>query len=280
MGPHRGVDVQDRPADPGVVQHVLGPSVVDARHDAEEVLHRQGHAGPVVRLHLGERDDPIELLQGRGQGQVRQGRLPEPVGHQHDVVVIQVDELEPRLRQDGPHPRFLQDELGVAAVTRALGHDHPACAPAPEDLGRRAHDGRMGVDLRRIGARLDQVRLEQDRLAPDRRGSDAQLTEPRAEDRLQVGAIRRRPGDQDRGAQETLGPVAHQVRRQADRRGSGHPRQERPALHTSWSLSPWSLSSEVSTHGRRRRSGVGIHAAAKSRRRRPSRGTQGSGTED
>ena len=48
-----------RRADPRVVEHVLGPAVDDARHDAEEILERERDAGPVMCLQLGERDDQV-----------------------------------------------------------------------------------------------------------------------------------------------------------------------------------------------------------------------------
>ena len=185
-----------------------------------------------MRLHLGERDDPIDPLQRRRQGQVRQGRPPEPVGHQHDVVVIQVDELEPRLRQDGPQPRLLQDELGIAAVARALGRRPPGRRPSrgrPRPRARTTAGCVLTCGASEHGStRFGFSKIDLPRTAL---GPDAQLAQPRAEDRLQVGSVRRGPGDHDRGAQETLARASRRQAGPASPSPSAHgppdPRQER-----------------------------------------------------
>ena len=132
---------------PGVMQHVLGPPVHDPRHHAEEVLHRQRDPRPVVRLHLGQRHDQVRTLERCRQGQPRQRRLPQPIRNELHVVVIQVDELQARFVQDLAQPRLVENEQGVAAVPRPLGHQDTRRTPAPKDLGRRTNDVRVRVDL-------------------------------------------------------------------------------------------------------------------------------------
>ena len=55
----RSVDVEHRFGNAGVVQHVLRPAVLDAGHRAVQVLQRRRLADPMVRLHLGHRDDQV-----------------------------------------------------------------------------------------------------------------------------------------------------------------------------------------------------------------------------
>ncbi len=49
--------------DSRVVEHILGPAVIDPRHDPEEILHRKRDARPMVGLELGHRDDQIRPAQ-------------------------------------------------------------------------------------------------------------------------------------------------------------------------------------------------------------------------
>ena len=57
----RGVDVEDRLRNAGVVQHVFRPAVLDAGNHAVQILQRAGVADPVMGLHLGHRDDQVGL---------------------------------------------------------------------------------------------------------------------------------------------------------------------------------------------------------------------------
>ena len=69
----RGVDIENGLRNSGVMQDILRPAVDDARHDAEEVFHGAGDAGPVVRLQLGHGDDEVRGEERPGQVQFAEG---------------------------------------------------------------------------------------------------------------------------------------------------------------------------------------------------------------
>ena len=64
--------------------------------------------------------------------------------------MVQVDEFQPGFIEHAPQAGLVEHELGIAAMARSLGDDDFPRTPAPKDLGRRAHDGGMSVDLRRV----------------------------------------------------------------------------------------------------------------------------------
>jgi hypothetical protein len=55
------VDVEDTPIDAPPVKRILRPSVRDARHDSEQILHAQCDAGPVVCFHPTVPENSYEL---------------------------------------------------------------------------------------------------------------------------------------------------------------------------------------------------------------------------
>ena len=69
-----GVQVGDAFVDSGPVQHVLGPSVNAAGNHAEQILHGQRGAHPMVRLHLGHGDQQSRAQRGVGQIELAQTR--------------------------------------------------------------------------------------------------------------------------------------------------------------------------------------------------------------
>ena len=162
---------------PAWCKHVLGPAVNDAGHHAEEILERKRDAGPVMRLHLGERDDQVCSLERIRQGQLAEGRRSESVGNERDIVMVQVDELEAGLLEDVAQAGLVEYKLGIAAMPRPLGDNDLASPPPPENLGDRAHHGRIRVDLGRVHIRLDEVGLQKDRPSLRPRWRQVQLAQ-------------------------------------------------------------------------------------------------------
>ena len=60
--------------DAGPVQHVLGPAVDAAGHHAEQILHRERRARPVMGLHLGHGDQQVGAQRGVGQVELLDAR--------------------------------------------------------------------------------------------------------------------------------------------------------------------------------------------------------------
>ena len=156
-----------------------------------------------------------------GSASSRQRALLQPIGHEFHLVVIQVDELEPRLVKDLAQPRLFEYDQAVAAVARPLGHEDVPGTPAPEDRGRRANDVRMRVDLRRGPARLDQVGLQEHCLAFGKAMVEPELEKPGYDRCFEVRLVIVRLGDEDAGPMSPLVPV---------RRPGRHPIPWRPQL--------------------------------------------------
>ena len=171
----RGGDVQDGAFDARVVEDVFGPAVITAGHDPEEIFQRQGHSGPVVGLHLGQRDDPVHLLQGLRQGEGAHGGGPESIGHRVNRVIIQVHKGHPVFRKHLRQTRFFQDQQGIPAVAHAFGHQHPGRAQVQEGLQCAPDHQGMSGDMFAPPMSLHQIGFEQDDLAPDLPGAYPQL---------------------------------------------------------------------------------------------------------
>ena len=66
----RGADVENAFVNSCPVKDVFRPAVTGARNDPKHVLHAQRDAGPVMRLHLGHRDDEVGCQNGSWKPQV------------------------------------------------------------------------------------------------------------------------------------------------------------------------------------------------------------------
>ena len=213
----------------------------------------------------------------RASGRVSCFRLVnrDPVGDGPDVVVVQVDEIEPRLVEHPAEPRLFEDVFGVAAMPLPLADDDLARPPASKDLGGGADDRGVGVDVRRLAARLDEVRLEQDRLArrPPRRKPQRPRVRRRSAVRGRLDTTRRGRRRPRRGG--PLVVVALGVGPEAGHGERAGPGQERPSPEVSTAvhrevLCRRSTSEEFQGRGTRR-PGAGRRASGRRRRdgRRP-----------
>ena len=144
----RGVDIDDRLGDAGVVQHVLWPAVDQAGQRAVEVFHRRRQAHPVVRFELRHRDDQVGVEHGGGKRETLQRAQSAGVAHVAKLAVVEVDERQFLVAEDRAHARLRQRHLRVADVAGAFA-DRNLGAPAAKDFGRGEHDVRIRADLRR-----------------------------------------------------------------------------------------------------------------------------------
>ena len=110
--------------DAGPVEHVLGPSVDAARHHAEEVLHGQRGAHPVMGLHLGHGDQQVGAQSGVGKVELAEARELAGGAHARDVVQVQIHEQVFEARNDLEVAGGVRQVQRVAAVARPLGDAH------------------------------------------------------------------------------------------------------------------------------------------------------------
>ena len=85
-------DIENRVVDPCLVQHVFGPAVVDTRHGAEQIFHRQGGTSPMMSFELGYGNNPINLLEDFRKGESGQPGLTALIGDGLPSFIIEVDE--------------------------------------------------------------------------------------------------------------------------------------------------------------------------------------------
>ena len=120
----------------------------------------------------------------------------------------------------------------------ALGDDDFARAPAAKDLGGRAHDQRMSVDLGRVAIRLDEVGLQEDRPSFCPRGAEAQLDRrpaPMIDSRsawYDAALAMKTWARSDRSFQSRTRAAAH-----AEGRQPPHPGQEIASIHAACLMS-------------------------------------------
>ncbi len=119
----------------------------------------------------------------------------------------------------------------IAAVARPLGHENLPGSPAPKDLGRRANDQGMRVDLRRRRAGLDQVGLQEHGLASGPRRAQPQLSQALGDCDLEVNPIVGRLGDEDVGSMTPFVPVSGQAATHSRGNGGTQAGQQTSALH-------------------------------------------------
>ena len=144
----------------------------------------------MVRLQLGERDDPVDIREHHRQRQPDEARAPTGVGDGEAALAVEIDEAQLLVDQHLGETRFLEHQDGVAAVARTFADQNLGGAEAAQRPGRGAHHLRMGVDMPGAGGGLDQVRLEQDPLPGDGGRRDADLGERVAQDRFEVDGVR------------------------------------------------------------------------------------------
>ena len=157
----RGVDIDDRLRDAGVVQHVLWPAVDQAGQRAVEVFHRRRQAHPVMCFELWHRDDQVGVEHGGGERETLQRAPSAGVAHVAKLAVVEVDEPQLLVAKDRFQAGLHQRHLRVADVAGPFADQHLG-PPAAKDFGRGEHDVGMRADLGRGSGGLDKVRLQQD----------------------------------------------------------------------------------------------------------------------
>ena len=154
--PHGAVDVEDGTGDAGPMENVLGPTVAASRNNAEHVFEGKGRAHPVMGFELGQRNQEVRLENRPWEIKLSQ---PGGAGLQRDAanfIEIQVHEDAGQRAQEIAQAEGFDDGLGVALVTRPLGHLHGRCPQAQKAFARGSNHGRVGVDDA-VGVRFHKV---------------------------------------------------------------------------------------------------------------------------
>ena len=117
----RCVQVGDAFFDSGPVQHVLGPAINGARHNAEKIFHRQRRSNPVVRLHLGHRNQKVRAQRDVGQIQFLDARKLRDRPHARHVIHVEVYEIFFKARNNFEVARRVGQVQRITPMPRAFG---------------------------------------------------------------------------------------------------------------------------------------------------------------
>src|SRR5262245_41782854 len=91
--PNCRANIENATLDTLPMEDILWPSIHDARHHTEHVLHRQRHTGPVVRLYLWHGHDQIGIQDGFREPERFQRGIRARGFDLHDVIAIEIDKL-------------------------------------------------------------------------------------------------------------------------------------------------------------------------------------------
>src|SRR5690349_7977996 len=89
--------VEDASIDASPVQWILRPSIRDARHDAEQILHAQNNARPMVCLNLRHRHHEVACKDGAWKPQEFEAGESRFERHLYHLIAVQIHESDSSL---------------------------------------------------------------------------------------------------------------------------------------------------------------------------------------
>jgi hypothetical protein len=155
----------------------------------------------MMRFHLGDRHDPIDILENARESQGSKLRLPALIRNGVPRHVIQIHESNAVFIEHRRQPRLFNNGQRIAPVSWPFSNHYLLRTPPKKRFDGTANDMRMGVDVNRAYARLNQVRLQENSLALYLKGGNAELAKTQADQSTNFRIVTGRLPDEDLGTQ-------------------------------------------------------------------------------